>query len=302
MMGTMFPVPGTRTWLSVGRHGTGQPEMKGQNCYGPGTSNVSQIGQPDGQGNFYCYDPSNSNKGPHSWRYVFQVMAWDALDFAAVKAGTKKPWDLKPYAAWDAGAGSPLSIPGIAISGGAYDPSTGRLYVSTGWTDVYVFDVGAGGPPPPPGPIDCQGVWSDSLSEPTPLVCDATRMQTRTRTRTFTVTTQPSNGGKACPASPVVTTETTACDWDPPPPPPVPFFVGAIRAQSVGSWGLRITMEVPKAQTVPAKGAKVTVALPPDVVAVGTVYAILSPYSNGNQRVVVELPGRSAVTIKVEIP
>ncbi len=148
-VGTVFWPLGTRSVVSIGRHGTGLPEMQGMNCYGPGTSDKALIGQSDGQGNRYCYDPSNSNKGPHSYPYKAQAMAFDALDLVAVKQGTKKPWDLRPYAVWNFGVGSPLDRPGITIIGGTYDQATQRLYVSTGSTDVHVFAVSTGAPPPP---------------------------------------------------------------------------------------------------------------------------------------------------------
>lgn len=204
-MGTMFPVPNTRTWLSVGRHGLGLPEMKGMNCYGPGTSDITLIGKSDGQGNVFCYDPSNSNKGPHAWRYIFQIMAWDAKDFAAVKAGTKQPWDVRPYAVWDAGVGTPLGIPGIVITGGAYDPSTGRLYVSTGWTDVYVFDVKTGTPPPTDRDcVETAGAWDNWTPN-----ADG---RTESRRRTWTQTSPKVGNGKACVwtanGSPAIETET----------------------------------------------------------------------------------------------
>ncbi|HUU34366.1 MAG TPA: hypothetical protein VMW48_09900, partial [Vicinamibacterales bacterium] len=49
--GVAFP-NGTRSVLFVGRHGT-------TFCYGSGTSTPSLHGQPDGQGNRYCYDPTD---------------------------------------------------------------------------------------------------------------------------------------------------------------------------------------------------------------------------------------------------
>ena len=147
-VGAVFWPVGTRSVVSIGRHGTGLPEMKGMNCYGPGTKDATLIGTSDGQGNRYCYDPSNGNKGPHSYPYKGQAMAFDVLDFIAVKAGTKQPWDMRPYAVWNFGTGTPLDQPGMTVVGAAYDPSAGRLYVSTGSTTVYVFKTGAGVSPP----------------------------------------------------------------------------------------------------------------------------------------------------------
>lgn len=157
----MFWVPGTRSVVSIGRHGTGLPEMLGDNCYGPGTNDPAKIGTLDAAGNHFCFDPSNGNKGPHSYRYQDQAMAFDALDLLEVKAGTKKPWDVKPHAVWKFGAGTPLDKPGINITGMAFDPSTNRLYLSTGWTTVEVFQVAAG-VPTPPDPVEVCGDGIDN--------------------------------------------------------------------------------------------------------------------------------------------
>ena len=52
-----------------------------------------------------CYDPTTSDKGSHAYPYRYQVWAYDLNDFAAVKAGTKQPWEVVPYGVW------PLSLP-----------------------------------------------------------------------------------------------------------------------------------------------------------------------------------------------
>ncbi|WP_435011877.1 Ig-like domain-containing protein (plasmid) [Tundrisphaera lichenicola] len=89
-----------------------------------------------GTGNYYygeaadANDPNRPYKGVHSvgGNYTFQVWAYDALDFAAVKNGQKNPWDLKPYTTWQ------LNFPqpdGQKVLGGvAFDASTGRFYLS----------------------------------------------------------------------------------------------------------------------------------------------------------------------------
>jgi hypothetical protein len=75
-------------------------------------------------------DPYRRDKGAHSvgGNYAFQVWAYDALDFVAVKNGQKAPWDVKPYTTWN------FSFPqpdGEKLVGGvAFDPATGRLYLS----------------------------------------------------------------------------------------------------------------------------------------------------------------------------
>jgi hypothetical protein len=112
-------VPGTRSVLFFGLHG------QGAYCYGPGTSNQSQAGQPaDGGVDSYCYDPQNGSKGVHNYPYVSYVWAYDANDLAAVKAGTKNSYDVRPYATWN------LDSSFVEIQGAAYDPATHRLFVS----------------------------------------------------------------------------------------------------------------------------------------------------------------------------
>ena len=112
-------VPGTRSVLFFGMHG------QGAYCYGPGTSNQSQAGQPaDGGVDHYCYDPQNGSKGVHNYPYVSYVWAYDANDLAAVKAGSKNSYDVRPYATWN------LDSSFVEIQGAAYDPATHRLFVS----------------------------------------------------------------------------------------------------------------------------------------------------------------------------
>jgi hypothetical protein len=113
-------VPGTRSVLFFGSVGLGSPYYGG-----PEAAN----------------DPNRGGKGPHSvgGQYGWQVWAYDALDFLAVKNGQKNPWDVKPYATWS------FSMPepdGAKLPGGvAFDPATGRLYVSELRADVEGYDV-----------------------------------------------------------------------------------------------------------------------------------------------------------------
>jgi len=115
-------IAGTRTVLYVGRNGIG--EM----CYGNGTGNLSLVGTFGTDGERYCYDPTNSDKGQHAYPYRYQVWAYDLNDFAAVKAGTKQPWDVVPYGVW------PLSFPTpegtVRVGGVAYDAQRQLLYIS----------------------------------------------------------------------------------------------------------------------------------------------------------------------------
>jgi hypothetical protein len=98
--------------LFFGRHGT-------TFCYGPGSPTTPP---PSGS----CYDPTNGSKGVHGYPYNPSWWGFDANDLAAVAAGTKAPWDIKPY--------TMLTVPNLgpnaSIGGAAYDPATGRIYIS----------------------------------------------------------------------------------------------------------------------------------------------------------------------------
>jgi len=82
-------------------------------------------------------------KGDHAYPYAYYVWAYDAHDLVAVKMGTKQPWDVVPYAVWT------LELPyapgkGHHIGGVAYDPASGRIFVSQQFADgdlpiVHVF-------------------------------------------------------------------------------------------------------------------------------------------------------------------
>ena len=104
--GVVFP-NGTRSVLFFGRQGLGPW------CYGEGAT---------------CSDPTDPSKGGHGYPYASYVWAYDAVDLAAVKSGRRQPWDVKPYATWK------LDLPfagfDVGIGGVAYDPATGRIFVS----------------------------------------------------------------------------------------------------------------------------------------------------------------------------
>jgi hypothetical protein len=104
--GVVFPA-GTSSVLFIGRQGLGAF------CYGEGAA---------------CNDQEDRSKGDHAYPYAYYVWAYDAHDLAAVRAGRKQPWDVKPYAVWS------LTLPTESwaheLGGVAYDPATGRLFVS----------------------------------------------------------------------------------------------------------------------------------------------------------------------------
>jgi len=112
-------IPGTRSALFFGRNGLGAY------CYGDGTSDKALANTP---GKGLCYDPLSSSKGQHGYPYRYQIWAYDLNDFAAVKAGKKQPWDVKPYGVW---ALDQLSGEvGTGIGGLGYDSARQTIYVS----------------------------------------------------------------------------------------------------------------------------------------------------------------------------
>jgi hypothetical protein len=109
--GIVFP-EGTASVLFVGRHGLGAY------CYDEGS---------------VCNDPEDGSKGDHAYPYAYYVWAYDAHELARVKAGRKRPWDVRPYAVW------PLALPASSrihrLGGVAYDPATGRIFISQQFAD-----------------------------------------------------------------------------------------------------------------------------------------------------------------------
>ncbi len=136
---------GTRTVLYIGRNGTGAF------CYGNGTNNASLAGAIAADGEKYCYDPTSTSKGQHSWPYNYQMWAYDLNDLVAVKNGTKQPWDVRPYGVWP--FSFPTAEPTIRIGGIGYDASRQLLYISQMYADqdtyeyralIHVLRVGGG--------------------------------------------------------------------------------------------------------------------------------------------------------------
>jgi hypothetical protein len=121
-MGGLALIAGTRTALFVGRNGLGTF------CYGNGTGDQKLAATAGRDGEHYCYDPTNSDKGQHAFPYRYQMWAYDLNEWAAVRAGQRDPWTVKPYGVWPFEL--PFPEPGVRIGGVAYDAAGQRLFVS----------------------------------------------------------------------------------------------------------------------------------------------------------------------------
>ena len=116
-------IDGTRTVLFAGRNGIGKF------CYGEGTGDERKAGEPQTGGEKYCYDPTSTDKGQHAFPYRLQFWAYDVNDLAAVRAGNREPWDVRPYAVW------PFELPAIGdpyprLGAIAYDSARRRLFMT----------------------------------------------------------------------------------------------------------------------------------------------------------------------------
>jgi hypothetical protein len=122
-MGGVAVLAGTRTVLFIGRTGLGNF------CYGHGVADPALAGTLAPDGVLNCYDPTTRDKGMHAFPYRFQMWAYDLADFVAVRAGTKNPWDVRPYGVW------PFDLPypeqrAVRIGGVAYDAQRQLLYIA----------------------------------------------------------------------------------------------------------------------------------------------------------------------------
>ena len=149
-MAGLFIAEGTRSLLYIGRQGTGDF------CYNNGSNSgpANCLNTPA--------DPYCPNDIIHAWPYQIQVWAYDLDDLAAVKAGTKQPWQPRPYAIWAlTGNETPVKLPFFGncmiIHGLAHDPATGRVWMTTWKQDgdrpivqQFHYSLAAAPPPPPP--------------------------------------------------------------------------------------------------------------------------------------------------------
>jgi hypothetical protein len=194
----MVFVANSRTVLYIGRTGTGPF------CYGEGTKNPALNGLPTSDGSEYCYDPTDDAKGQHGYPYNYQIWAYDMNDLAAVKAGTKNPWDVRPYAVW------PFTLPTTAaqsrIGGVGYDAARQIIYISQMYADQDTYDYRpiihalkingvAGAPMPPPSTATLPPVTVSSSFTPGPtpvtalaIAANKTAPQPAGTTMTFTAT------------------------------------------------------------------------------------------------------------------
>jgi len=239
--GFAFPA-GYRSVLYIRRHGDVY-------CYGEGGS---QNPPPPG----FCYDPTDTSKGGHAYPYRHEVVAYDANDLAAVKAGTKLPHEVQPYAIWALTdmVGMSGGVGYARMKSSAYDPATRRWYVTSfsgstvyGNPRVHVYEFAA---PTAPPQVPCEGTWAETVTLEPP-VCDATQQQIRTVTQTFTRT---SGDPATCPASPVVTMSNEPCVYVPPAPTGT-ITVKSVRPQAcdirvtstppdtAGGWGVQFTLD-----------------------------------------------------------
>lgn len=240
-LGSAVLPSGTSSILFTGRHGP-------QFCYGPGTADKTKVGTIDpAVSKFpFCYDPLDAYQGNHGPPYAPTMWAYNANDVLAVIAGTKKPWDVFPYAKWLI-PGMPVDNVTNLLRAGTYDQSTRRYYVaSTDNHRVWVSEIDIANAPPPP--VDCVKGTPRMIDETTDNQCVnsvKTFVQNWTRDGDVAAT----NGGAACvPAIPYQLTRTESCDMPPPPPVPVTVF-SAVKTcrvtvqhsppDTLGGWGVQ---------------------------------------------------------------
>ena len=133
----IFP-EGTDSLLYFGKYGLGITRG-GDSCYGFPTDDpaLHLTKHPVDTDVDLCYDEAILNKGGHAYPYVNRVMAYDANELAAVKAGTKQPWDILPYAKWY--MSFPFQPEDTEIGGVGYDAGNKIFYISELMSDGSVI-------------------------------------------------------------------------------------------------------------------------------------------------------------------
>jgi hypothetical protein len=97
------------------------------------------------------HDPYHDGKGNHAPPYAETAWFYNPQDLLAVKGRRREPWQVKPYAVEKLPGMYPAG--GGEVGGAAYDPDSGRLYVSQLFVDrpnqnarlpvIHVYQVGA---------------------------------------------------------------------------------------------------------------------------------------------------------------
>lgn len=303
LSGGFFIVPGTRTLVAIER------EAAGPACYGYTTRNQADHGKPYLDA-VYCYslaDPLDQ-KGPKGYPYKLVAKLYDLNDLADVKAGTKQPWTIRQYATLDMPGSSDKEF----VTASAFDPVLGRLYLARGAgggiNSLYVYDGWPkAGTTPTPTPTNCvPGTTVYTFVSQTACVANpadpTVGIRTVTESWVRTGDTPPTNGGLACEPTTGTRTRDEACT--PAPPPPTPEFPGRIRAQSIVSAGLRLTLDVNAAAAVPPVGTAVRVLIN-GIPYNATIFDVDPSYYAGtprSTRVIVTIPGLSFLAVTVQVP
>jgi hypothetical protein len=110
----------SRTCLISGFHGIG-PWCYGNGGAGPPTSD--------------CLDWVIPAHGTHAYPYRYQVWAYDLEELAAVKAGTRQPWEPQPYAVMVPTFPTESGYPNLV--GAAYDAANRIYYLMQGRVHGY---------------------------------------------------------------------------------------------------------------------------------------------------------------------
>jgi len=266
--GGAFIMPGTRTLIHIEREGLGTPApgttSPNMCAYGYATRDPSLHGQqepgPDNALWSYSLSDPLGEKGPKCWPYRLVAKQTDLLDMLAVKAGTKKDYEVRPYAQTVLPSG--LSNPNSQnLLAGAFDPNTGRLYMvydaHGGVNEIHTLDFGTV-TTPPPSATDCipgteSMVSDDSATASCVLQPDGTGVKTITEQWTRTGDVPETNGGLAC--APVATPRQRVESCVPTPPPSVDKFVVSLTVATCvaraaddppdtsGGWGVQFTLD-----------------------------------------------------------
>jgi hypothetical protein len=97
-------------------------------------------GRTDGPGGMV--DPFHQTTGPHSPAYRYQMWAYDLGDLVAVKGGSMRAWEPRPYATWSLPEVT-AADPSGSIYGAGFDLKTSRLFITMGGNrpTVHVYEI-----------------------------------------------------------------------------------------------------------------------------------------------------------------